>query len=582
MGVTAAFLKDSTTVKGRPGEEAACAIMIQKGAAWRLLPMLGILLLAGLILMLCLARTPVASASTVIKPLKIRTSSLPTGTVGSRYSRSLVASGGTLPYNWTIRPGTGSLPAGLRLNRKTGAITGTPRTTETSKFTVRVTDASSPSQSATARLSIRIESPLKITPTSLDEAATGVRYRQTVLATGGTKPYTWSITSGSLPRGLTLSRGTGTIRGIALTTGTSSFTISVTDSDTPTAHTASLSTSITVVEQVSFSEPTPSVGIAGQPYPTLAPRHVSGGSGSYTWSITKGKVPAGLNLDTGTGTISGTIDSTAELGPDNFTITLADANNPSLIATEKVTIKVVGPLSVAIPTQNATAITSFSKDLAPFVSGGVAPYTFSAASADGLSVDSGTGRLSGTPDATCVGGGLATVIPGTSTIKVACPATTVPMTVTVTDADGTTATALFTVDVSVTPLVFTPVSALPDLPDDLSYDQQTLVNGIQPTGGYGPAISNVGGISFSTSKVSVSGPGQLPDNNGLPCNQGGCVGSTGAGELTINSSNGEISGLLHDVIIGQEWVFNVNITDADPLNPSNSMKVSFLLSIAAS
>lgn len=513
---------------------------------------------------------------TVVNQFRSTTSSLASAKVGQPYSAQLTAAGGVTPYVWSL---TGTLPPGLTLT-SSGLISGTPTSTGVFPLTAQVVDSSSPPQSVTADLSITVVSPLRITTTSLGEAETGVSYSQAVKATGGTEPYTWSITSGSLPQGLTLAADTGTISGTALTTGTSSFTITVTDSDTPAAHTASLSTSITVVEQLSFSEPNPPDGVVGLPYPTLAPSHVSGGSGSYSWSITKGKIPAGLNFDAGTGTISGTIDLTAAQGPDNFTITLADANDPSLTTSEPVTINVVGQLSVAVPTLSATAITSFSKDLAPFVSGGVAPYTFSATPQDGMSVNPATGVLSGTPDANCAGNGSASVIPGTSSVKVTCPDTAVTMSIKVTDADGTSVAAEYTVDVSVTPLVFTPVSSLPNIHDGDHYNEQTLVNGVQPTGGYGPATGNVGGISFSTSKVDVSGPKPRPDNNGLPCNQVGCTGLAGTGQLNINSSNGVISGSLGDLISGQQWKFDINITDTDPLNPSNSIRDSFELSIS--
>jgi len=74
----------------------------------------------------------------------------------------------------------------------------------------------------------------------------------------------------------------------------------------------------------------------------------------------------------------------------------------------------------------------------------------------------------------------------------------------------------------------------------------------------------------------------IPDNNGLPCNQVGCSGLSGTAELTIDSSTGEISGTLNDVIIGQEWTFAVHLTDTDPLNPSNRITASFQLSISVS
>jgi len=82
----------------------------------------------------------------------IGTSSLAAGTVGSGYSQTLAASGGTLPYTWNLI--TGSLPAGLGLNSATGIISGTPTTAGTSNFTVRVSDANATSTSQALSLNI--------------------------------------------------------------------------------------------------------------------------------------------------------------------------------------------------------------------------------------------------------------------------------------------------------------------------------------------------------------------------------------------------------------------------------------------
>ena len=70
----------------------------------------------------------------------VTTSPLGTGTVGTAFSRQLTASGGTLPYTWSIL--SGALPNGLVLNPN-GLISGTPTTTGTFNFTVKVTDAQS-------------------------------------------------------------------------------------------------------------------------------------------------------------------------------------------------------------------------------------------------------------------------------------------------------------------------------------------------------------------------------------------------------------------------------------------------------
>ncbi len=90
-------------------------------------------------------------------PLTITTDSLPSGTLGLTYSASVEATGGVSPYNWSI--GIGALPNGLTLNPVTGAITGTPTTAVTENFTVKVSDASSPTvQTASKALSLTVQS----------------------------------------------------------------------------------------------------------------------------------------------------------------------------------------------------------------------------------------------------------------------------------------------------------------------------------------------------------------------------------------------------------------------------------------
>jgi hypothetical protein len=82
-----------------------------------------------------LAVTPTALAITTATPL-------PNGVVGTAYSQTFAATGGTTPYTaWAVTAGT--LPAGLTLNPATGALTGTPTTAGTSNFTVQVTDSAS-------------------------------------------------------------------------------------------------------------------------------------------------------------------------------------------------------------------------------------------------------------------------------------------------------------------------------------------------------------------------------------------------------------------------------------------------------
>jgi len=166
-----------------------------------------------------------------VSPVTITTASpLPAAKTGVAYSKALAATGGTSPYTWSLASGT--LPAGLSLS-STGVISGTATTTGTSTFTVRATDASTPVQSSTKTLSMTVIVPLKVTTTSpLPAAKVGVAYSVTLAAKGGTLPYSWSLSAGALPAGLTLSKA-GVISGTPTTAGTFSFTAKVTDSTSP-------------------------------------------------------------------------------------------------------------------------------------------------------------------------------------------------------------------------------------------------------------------------------------------------------------------------------------------------------------
>ena len=92
-----------------------------------------------------------------------------------------------------------------------------------------------------------VEAPpsLSVSTTSLPSGTQSMAYNQSLAAVGGTMPYSWSLFSGTLPSGLTLS-GSGQISGTPTILGTSNFTVKVTDSSVP-AQTATQALSITVV-----------------------------------------------------------------------------------------------------------------------------------------------------------------------------------------------------------------------------------------------------------------------------------------------------------------------------------------------
>ena len=178
-------------------------------------------------------------------PVSVTTTSLPGGEVGQLYSQTLAATGGTPPYTWTVD--AGSLPPGVVLDSASGVVSGTPTSAGTFVFTMKATDAGAPALSDTQELSVAVAPapvpPPEITTTSLPNGTVGQPYSQTLQATGGTSPLTWSLESGALPAGLALNASTGALTGTPTAGGTSSFTARVTDFD---ARTDSQALSVTV------------------------------------------------------------------------------------------------------------------------------------------------------------------------------------------------------------------------------------------------------------------------------------------------------------------------------------------------
>ena len=145
------------------------------------------------------------------------------------FSPPAASGGGAITsYTVTSTPGSKTATGTASPITVTGLTNGTPYT-----FTVTATngtgsgEVSAPSNSVTPSSST---APLTITTTSLASGRLSRSYSATLKATGGVSPYTWAITSGALPNGLTLAASTGTISGTPTTTGTVSFTVTVTDS----------------------------------------------------------------------------------------------------------------------------------------------------------------------------------------------------------------------------------------------------------------------------------------------------------------------------------------------------------------
>ena len=162
---------------------------------------------------------------------------------------------------------------------------------------------------------------LGITSTSLPNGQVGLAYSTTLTATGGVPSYTWSISVGALPSGLTLNASTGVISGTPLGSGTVSFTIKVTDSATNT-QTANVSIKVlpSQLTVTTTSLPNGQIGVAYS-----AALAAAGGTTPYTWAITSGALPANVTLNASTGLLSGTPTAS---GSFTVTFTVTDTSVP--------------------------------------------------------------------------------------------------------------------------------------------------------------------------------------------------------------------------------------------------------------
>lgn len=230
------------------------------------------------------------------------------------YSTQLVSTGGTAPYSYALT--AGSLPDGLTLGTS-GLISGSPTTAGTSNFTVQITDANG--LTALKTFALTVTTIPRITTTSpLPQNVAGAAYSQTFAATGGTAPYTWSVSAGSLPAGLGLNSGTGELSGTLSVAGTFNFTLQVSDAN---SFTATKAFSLTVID---LTIATASLPAAVKAVAYTATLSGTGGVTPYAWSISSGTLPAGLSLNAATGVISGTPSAA---GTSNITVRLTDANS---------------------------------------------------------------------------------------------------------------------------------------------------------------------------------------------------------------------------------------------------------------
>ena len=288
-------------------------------------------------------------------------------------------------------------------NGATLTINGPATTAGTVNFTASAKDGAG-NGSSTISYSIQVYSPVALPPAipvTLPSVATfNTAYSGTILASGGSGNYAWTVTGQANGLNTSSNGGTLTVSGTPTATGPVSLTVSVKDTTTGLTSGPFIYT-ITVFDTVTMPAPNPAtLGPATLNTPYIGTIVASGGSGNYSWTVT-GLPSDSLNYSAagGTLTISGTPTSATSV---SFGVTVRDTTTNVSVGPYTYTVVVYSSLTLPAPNPAslgpADASSNYSGQIT--VAGGSGNYSWTVTGlSDGLSPsESGpTLTVSGTP-----------------------------------------------------------------------------------------------------------------------------------------------------------------------------------------
>jgi hypothetical protein len=254
----------------------------------------------------------------------IKTESLPAAIAGSPYSTKLQAGDHpTTSVTWKVT--TGSLPAGLTLSTD-GTISGTPTAAGASTFTITAESNDSDSIHRTDSKQFTLNVVALAATASRTAAEVGIRFRSTLVATGGQAPYTWSATAGA-PPGLSIASN-GAISGVPTRAGVYTLAAHLAD-----ASGASRDVQIRLVVRARLKIATSRLAAATAGHAYSAKIAVRGGVARFRWRITG--LPRGLTFSARTRIISGTPATSG-----TFRVKLRVRDALGAVSTKTVTLRV--------------------------------------------------------------------------------------------------------------------------------------------------------------------------------------------------------------------------------------------------
>ena len=465
----------------------------------------------------------------VANPIAFGAAPAAAGTFNVAYSSAVAASGGagTLTYG----KASGNLPPDLAL-ASNGVIAGTPKAADIGAWTFAVTASDAYGDSTTSgNYTITISYPtLAVTPAAPSTGYTGSAYPNlTLAATGGNGgPYSWNwapASGSALPPGLALSAA-GVVSGTptAGSAGTYNVTVTATDNATP-ANSGQTTLAFTIKPGIKINSITLPTGYAGSNYPPTggaATVSATGGTGTYTWSMTS--APSGLAINPTSGQISGTL-AAGSAGSYNLAVTATDNATPANTATATLPLTIGAGVGIATNSSepNAYPGTAYTSNLLTASGGNGGPYNWSWAAASGSSLPANF-TIGAGPSATTTITSAAPVNSGSATA-------TYNVVVTAADSLGNQTTQNLAIRVETTLDVTSPAT-LPGVTVGTNPNYQLTASG--GSGTY------TGGWSVTSGATSLAAVGLSLTSNGVLTGANPTAGTANF-TVTVTDSEGHVS-----------------------------------------
>ncbi|MGK9086639.1 Ig domain-containing protein, partial [Brucella intermedia] len=343
----------------------------------------------------------IAPAPEIKLSVESATGTLPVPVYNQAYSAKYKVEGGTGPYKWSVA--SGELPAGLSLNDDTGELTGTVKASGKFSFTIQVTDAEG--YTKTRDESFTIAAPtITISPETLSKGKVGLDYSQTISASGGVGPYKYRKgINTSPPAGLSINETTGELSGKPTTAGTFTFWLGASDVNNQGANIdENNGWRFYTVEIAPAPEITLDLSqlVDGKQNLAYGPVEVKADKGTEPYEYKIEGLPEGLKAEGNK--ISGT---PTKAGSATVTVTVTDKEGYQKSEQKTISVKAAPDIWVMIREKSELVTAVYGQAIEArtfYAENGTEPYTFSLEGSvpPGLTLDSASGVLSGTPTQT--------------------------------------------------------------------------------------------------------------------------------------------------------------------------------------